>query len=284
MNSHHFRIETGASNPIMRRVNTNLSRRPVLAAGGLAFALALVCAVALGPFARRAQSAENPFAGDRIAVPDGELIVHPLNHATLALGWKEKVVYIDPVGGARRFAGLPKPDLVLITHLHFDHFDKATLKDVVADKTVLVAPPTVAEQMPAELRPQTTVLTNGQTKTVAGLAVEAVPAYNLTSGRTNFHPKGRDNGYVLTIGGARVYLSSDTEDVPEMRALKNIAVAFLCMNLPYTMEPDRAAQAVREFQPRLVYPYHCRGTNLEQFKSLVGNDAKIEVRLRNWYE
>jgi len=170
--------------------------------------------------------------------------------------WNGKTVYVDPVGGAKPFAGLPKPDLVLVTHPHFDHFDPKTLEAVVpaGGQTVLVVPKTVAEKIPETLRARVTVkvLTNGERAEVLGIAVEAVPAYNTSPGKEKFHPKGRDNGYVLTIGGKRVYIAGDTEDTPETRALKGIDVAFLPMNLPYTMSVEKAAEAIREFRPRIV--------------------------------
>jgi L-ascorbate metabolism protein UlaG (beta-lactamase superfamily) len=219
---------------------------------------------------------------DVVPTQDGDLKIYPINHATLALQWKGKTIYVDPVGGAKAFEGLPAPDLILVCHTHGDHFDKATLT-AVAGKAVLATPASVAEQMPADLRPRTTVLTNGQRAEIAGIAVEAIPAYNLTQQRLNYHPKGRDNGYVLTLGGKRVYISGDTEDIPEMLALKDIDVAFLCMNLPYTMDVAQAARAVRAFKPRIVYPYHSRGSNVEEFKKLVGTDVGVEVRLRDWY-
>ena len=138
--------------------------------------------------------------------------------------------------------------------------------------------------MPENLRKQTTALANGETKSLHEIKIEAVPMYNLTPERLKFHNKGRGNGYVLTLGGKRVYISGDTEDIPEMRALKNIDIAFVCMNLPYTMDVNQAAGAVREFRPRIVYPYHYRGSDVEKFKSLVGNDRGVEVRLRDWYK
>ena len=222
--------------------------------------------------------------GDRVATSQSDLVIHPVNHATLALGWENVTLYVDPVGGAARFANLPRPDLVLLTDIHSDHLSLDTLKALVTDKTKIVAPSAVAEQLPAELRPRATVLTNGQTASLLGVKIEAVAAYNLTPERQRFHAQGRGNGYVLTLGGKRVYLSGDTEDVPEMRALKDIAVAFMCMNLPYTMDVEQAARAVREFRPKIVYPYHCRGSDLEKFKQLVGADRGIEVRLRDWYQ
>lgn len=227
---------------------------------------------------------ELALTGDHVATNDGNLVIHPINHATLALGWKNLTIYADPVGGAKRFAELPRPDLILITHDHGDHLSADALKAVASEKTVLVAPPAVAEQLSADLRQRTTILKNGQSKSLLGIAIEAMPMYNTTPERAKFHAKGRGNGYVLTFADKRVYLSGDTEDIPEMRALKNIDVAFLCMNLPYTMTIEQAASAVREFRPKIVYPYHYRGSDLEQFKKLVGDDLGIEVRLRDWYQ
>jgi L-ascorbate metabolism protein UlaG (beta-lactamase superfamily) len=242
--------------------------------------LVLVAVLLLG---LRVSAAEAELTGDRLATSSGDLVIHPINHATLALGWNKITIYVDPVGGAARFANLPKPDVILLTDIHGDHLSIETLKAVAGDKTMLVAPPAVTNQLPAELRKQITVLTNGQKATVAGFPCEAVAAYNLTAERSKFHVKGRGNGYVVTLGNKRVYLSGDTEDIPEMRALRDIAVAFICMNLPYTMTEEQAAAVVREFRPKIVYPYHCRGRDLEKFKKLVGDDAGVEVRLRDWY-
>lgn len=229
-------------------------------------------------------AAESPLSGDRIKATDGDLIVHPINHATLALGWKGKTIYVDPVGGAKKFESLPRPDLVLITDIHGDHMDGATLSTVVTENTKIVAPKAVAEKLPAAIGSKVIVLANGGSKMVDDVVIEAVPMYNLTKERLRFHEKGRGNGYVLGLGGKRIYLSGDTEDIPEMRALKNIDVAFVCMNLPYTMTEEQAASAVREFKPKIVYPYHYRGSNLEKFKKLVGTDSGIEVRSHDWYK
>jgi L-ascorbate metabolism protein UlaG (beta-lactamase superfamily) len=227
--------------------------------------------------------AKDELTGDTVATTGGDLVIHPINHATFAMAYGDKVIYVDPVGGAKRFDGLPKPDLILLTHTHGDHLSAETLQAVAGEKTVLVAPPSVAGQLPEKLRAQTIVMTNGETKTVTGLDLEAVPAYNATPARAQLHPKGAGNGYVVTFGDRRIYISGDTEDIPEMRALKNIDVAFICINQPYTMTEEQAASAVRAFKPKTVYPYHSRGSDLEKFKGLVGADSGVEIRLRNWY-
>jgi L-ascorbate metabolism protein UlaG (beta-lactamase superfamily) len=245
---------------------------------------ALILALASSLWFAPARAAENKITGDTIATQDGDLIIHPINHATFVLSWKGKIIYVDPVGGGPRFAALPRPDLILVTDIHGDHLNADTLTAVSNDKTALVAPSAVAEKLPENLRKQATVLANGQTKALSGITIEAIPMYNLTQERLNNHTKGRGNGYVLTIGGKRIYISGDTEDIPEMRALKNIDVAFVCMNLPYTMTVDQAASAVREFQPKIAYPYHHRGSDVEKFKKLVGDDRGVEVRLREWYK
>ena len=227
--------------------------------------------------------AADKLTGDIISATGGDVIIHPINHATFVMAWGDKVIYADPVGGAKRFDGLPQPDLILLTHAHGDHFSVETLQAVTSNKTVLVAPPSVAGQLPEKLRAQTVVMTNGETKTVAGISLEAVPAYNTTPAHLQFHPKGVGNGYVVILGGRRIYVSGDTEDVPEIRALKNIDVAFICINQPYTMTEAQAADAVRAFKPKIVYPYHSRGSDLEKFKNLVGADSGVEVRLLKWY-
>ncbi len=227
--------------------------------------------------------AQRTLTGDRIVTPDAELIVHPINHATFVLGWKGLIIYVDPVGSAARFKELPTPDLILLTDLHSDHLDLATLKALAGENRMVVAPSATVKRLPDALRIWSATLDNGETKTLLGLKIDAIPAYNLTEDRQKYHPKGRGNGYVLSMGQTRVYISGDTEDTPEMRALRNIHVAFLCMNLPYTMTVEQAASAVRAFRPKIVYPYHYRGSDLEKFKQLVGDDLGVDVRLRNWY-
>ena len=233
---------------------------------------------------------EPGLSGDRIPTDNGVLVIHPINHATFLMQWNGKTVYFDPVGGVKPFADLPKPDLVLVTHMHADHFDPKTLEAVIpaGGKTVVVAPRTVAEKVPERLRGMVRILANGERTEAAGVEIQVVPAYNNSPGKEKFHPKGRDNGYVLTVGGKRVYIAGDTEDTPEMRALRGIDIAFLPMNLPYTMSVEKAAEAIRQFCPKIVYPYHYRshdGTkaNMAELKRLVGDDVGVEIRARDWY-
>jgi L-ascorbate metabolism protein UlaG (beta-lactamase superfamily) len=228
-------------------------------------------------------TATNLVSGDHLTTTNGDVVIHPVNHATFVMQWNGRMIYADPVGGGARFQGLPRADLVLVTHSHGDHFHPDTITAVKGTNAVIVAPASVYQSMSSALKALTVVLTNHATVERMGLAIEAVPAYNLTS---SYHPKGVGNGYLLTLGGKRVYVSGDTEDIPELRALREIDVAFICMNLPYTMSVTRAASAVRECRPRVVYVYHYSGyqsADLARVKTLVGTDLGIEVRFRKWY-
>ncbi|HEX7618516.1 MAG TPA: MBL fold metallo-hydrolase, partial [Verrucomicrobiae bacterium] len=192
---------------------------PSASLGTKALALA-VLALILGACGVSSRAADT-LTGDILPAEGGDLIIHPVNHASFVMGWNDKIIYVDPVGGGKRFDGLPRPGLILLTHTHGDHLSVETLQSVIGEKTVLVAPPSVAGQLPEKLRGQTIVLTNGESKSAAGIGIEAVPMYNTTPERMQFHPKGSGNGYVVTLGGRRVYVSGDTEDLPEMLALKN---------------------------------------------------------------
>jgi L-ascorbate metabolism protein UlaG (beta-lactamase superfamily) len=222
---------------------------------------------------------------DKIAVTGGELTIQPITHATLVLNYHNKLVYIDPTGGSAAFPGLAAPDIILITDIHGDHLDTVTIMAINTKKATLVVPQAVADKLPGSIDKQKiVVLKNGETTKLEGLEVMAIPMYNLPEDPAAFHTKGRGNGYVLTIGGKRIYISGDTEDIPEMRALKNIDVAFVCMNLPYTMDPTQAAGGVLAFKPAIVYPYHYGGQDVNTFKKLVNDaDKNIDVRLREWY-
>lgn len=216
------------------------------------------------------------------------LQVHPIFHASLVLQYGTTTIYVDPYDGAERFKGYPAPDLVLITDIHPDHLDPATLNALPLEKARIVAPPAVKELLPEALRTDCVAMPNGHTLDVRGVHIEAIPMYNLPPSPDAKHPQGRGNGYVLTLGGQRIYISGDTQGIPEMRALRDIDIAFVCMNLPYTMDVDEAADAVLTFKPKVVYPYHFRGaegfSDVQHFKDLVNTaDPTIDVRLVDWY-
>jgi L-ascorbate metabolism protein UlaG (beta-lactamase superfamily) len=219
------------------------------------------------------------FAADTLSTSAGAVAITPVKHGTVLLEIAGKSWYVDPWSQAD-LSNLPKADVILITDVHGDHMDPAAIAVVRKPSTVIVAPKAVAGTVT-----EAKTLSNGESMTVEGVKVEAIPMYNLKRGPEEgklFHDKGRGNGYVLNIGGKRIYFSGDTEAVAEMRALKNIDLAFVCMNLPYTMPPDEAAAGVKEFQPKVVYPYHYRGSDLSVFESALKGEP-IEVRLREWY-
>ncbi|HLH07876.1 MAG TPA: MBL fold metallo-hydrolase [Terriglobales bacterium] len=209
----------------------------------------------------------------------GPVKITPLYHASTLIEAGGKFIYLDPAKPAN-FEGQPKADLVLITDIHGDHMDPASLTAVSKPGTEIFAAPAVVKTV-TSAQP----IANGETKNWQGWTIKAIPAYNLTRGPAPgkfYHDKGRGNGYVLTYGGVRFYFSGDTEAIPEMRALKNIDVAFVCMNLPYTMTPEEAADAVLAFHPKVVIPYHYRGSDLSVFQNKLKGSG-IEVRLLDWY-
>ncbi len=215
---------------------------------------------------------------DDFATSAGTVAITPLIHASVLVRNGDKVLYVDPVG---TYEDLPPADLILITHTHGDHLDPKLIAKLSRETTLVVAPAAAKQALP-----NARILSNGESMKFGDWTIDAIPAYNIkrkNSSGVLYHPKGWGNGYVVTIGGKRFYFSGDTEGIPEMRALRNIEVAFIPMNLPYTMTPEEAADAVRAFAPRVVYPYHYRGTDLTVFqKALAG--TQTEVRLRDWYK
>ncbi len=210
----------------------------------------------------------------------GPVKITPIMHATMMIEAGGQVIHVDPAQG--KLGQLPKADLVLLTDIHGDHMDESMLRQVKKDSTMILAPEAVAKELSSE---KVTVIRNGETKTVGKFTIQAIPMYNLKRGPSAgqlFHDKGRGNGYVITYGGMRFYIAGDTEGIPEMRALKNIDVAFIPMNLPYTMPPEEAADAVKAFKPKIVYPYHYMGSDLKVFEAALKGTG-IEVRLRDWY-
>ncbi|WP_420593241.1 MBL fold metallo-hydrolase [Robiginitalea biformata] len=215
-------------------------------------------------------------------------VVHPVSHATAVLEWDGTTIYIDPVGDAARFTGYDAPDIVLVTDIHGDHFSSGTLEALPLEDARLIVPQAVAEQMQDALAAQAEILPNGSELEASGIRITAIPMYNLREEALDFHTKGRGNGYILEKNGTRVYFSGDTEDIPEMRSLKGIDMAFVCMNLPYTMPVESAANAVLAFAPERVYPYHYRGnpdvSDTGKFRELVeAGNPEIEVVQLDWY-
>jgi len=215
----------------------------------------------------------------------------PIQHATFVMQWGDEVVYVDPIGGLESFERLPEPSLVLITDIHGDHFNVKTLSKLEPTYDI-VAPQAVYEKMTENLQSRTKIIKNGESFDFHGFGIKAIPMYNLTDGRLKFHVKGRGNGYVISKDNYKVYISGDTEDIPEMRNLENIDLAFMCMNLPYTMTPDAAAEATLEFKPKKIIPYHYRGMkdgephyfDVKKFKTIVNTqNDEIEVQLLEWY-
>jgi L-ascorbate metabolism protein UlaG (beta-lactamase superfamily) len=232
------------------------------------------------------------FEEDRIQTSAGELKMTFVGHGTLIFTFPRsrpasrdgggteggKVFHVDPYSRLADYETLPKADVILITHSHGDHFDQKAIAAARKEGTTVVLTEKAAEEMPGA-----TVMKNGETRTVAGVRIEAVPAYNVAHKRPTgepFHLRGEGNGYVLTFGATRVYVAGDTEDIPEMKELKGIAVAFLPMNLPYTMSPEMAAHAAKAFRPKMLYPYHYGETDPAELSRLLAGEKDIEVRIR----
>ncbi|MDE2495054.1 MAG: MBL fold metallo-hydrolase [Alphaproteobacteria bacterium] len=232
---------------------------------------------------------------DTIVTAKGALEVHAVHHASFMLSWNGLHVLVDPapvVEGSKaadptaEYRALPKPDVILITHIHFDHFNIPILEAVAGPDTEIVSPQNVYDAMPDDLKAKTRVMKNGDKSVIDTIPVTAMPMYNTTPDRVKFHPKGLGDGYILTFGGRRVYIAGDTEETPELAHLSHIDVAFVPMNLPYTETVEAAAKWVRDFRPKVVYPYHYHNadgtlSDVNAFKKEVGGAS--DVRLLQWY-
>ena len=225
---------------------------------------------------------------DTFKTKKGDLIIQPVLHGTLVMKFNEKIIYVDPYGGANAFKGIAKPDLILITDIHGDHLNEDTLDALEINNTPIIVPQAVADKMSEKYQNQLHILANDDHKKLFGIDIKALPMYNLPVSDDAKHVKGRGNGYLLEMGKKKVYISGDTAGIEEMRNLQHIDIAFVCMNLPYTMDVQEASSAVLDFKPGIVYPYHYSGnpdmSDTEVFKTLVNEgNPEIEVRLRNWY-
>jgi L-ascorbate metabolism protein UlaG (beta-lactamase superfamily) len=225
-----------------------------------------------------AVAAEQQFESDTFKTLEGNLGITFVGHGTIMIFFGSKVIHVDPVSQMADYAKLPKADLILITHEHSDHFDLKAIGLVKTAKTKIVVTETVARQIS-----DATIMKNGDIRTIGGLRIEAVPAYNLVNMRSPgnpFHRKGIGNGYIIDFGDKRLYIAGDTENIPEMKKLKDIDIAFLPMNLPYTMTPEMVADAAKAFRPKILYPYHYGNTDTAKLTLLLKDNTGIEVRIR----
>ena len=222
--------------------------------------------------------AQKSFEVDTIKTSAGDLEITFIGHGTLMFKFGGRIIHIDPVSREADYSQMPKADLALVTHEHGDHLDPEALNLIRTPNTKIIATELCKDKIQDAI-----VMKNGDVKTVDGLKIETVPAYNIVHKRKNgdpYHPKGNGNGYVITFGDKRVYVAGDTENTPEMKALKNIDIAFLPMNLPYTMTPEMVADAAKSFKPKVLYPYHFGGTDPNQLVELLKDQKDIEVRIR----
>ena len=223
--------------------------------------------------------AQKNYQTDTIPASSGNLMITFLGHGSLMFTFDSTVVHVDPYSKVANYSALPDADLVLITHHHQDHLDTAALNQVLKQGTVILGSQTVAGSVKDAI-----VMKNGDSKTIKGVGINAVPAYNIVHKRDNgqpFHPKGEGNGYIIIIKGKKIYIAGDTENIPEMKQFKEIDIAFLPVNLPYTMTPEMAADAARAIRPKILYPYHYGDTEISRLTELLKNDKDIEVRVRD---
>lgn len=239
---------------------------------------AVLLPIILFTFIAVTSQAQTSFESDVLPTSAGDLTITFIGHGSLMFGFGGKTFQVDPYGKLADYAALPKADAILITHEHSDHLDPVAIRTLRTADTVVLVAPCCAGKIEGGL-----VMTNGAVRAVLGIKVEAVPAYNIVNKRDNgqpFHPRGAGNGYVLTFGDKRVYVAGDTENTPEVKALAGIDVAFLPMNLPYTMTPEMVSDAVRAFRPKILYPYHYGDTNPDRLKELMKDAPGVEVRVR----
>jgi L-ascorbate metabolism protein UlaG (beta-lactamase superfamily) len=219
------------------------------------------------------------FEEDTFKTSQGELKITFIGHGTLMMNFGGKVIHIDPVGSMTDYKKLPQADLILVTHEHGDHLDPGAIGILRKSGTDVVGTNKCAEKLQNII-----IMKNGESRVFQGFKVEAIPAYNIVHMRgpgAPFHPKGQGNGYVLTFGDKRIYVGGDTENIPEMKHLKNIDIAFLPMNLPYTMTPEMVADAAKVLKPKILYPYHFGDTDTSKLVDLLKNEKGLEVRIRN---
>ncbi len=233
--------------------------------------ISILMATLISPFSTQLSKFEN----DAIETSAGKLSIYFIGHASLVFEFNGRTIYTDPWSNLADYSTLPKADLILITHQHQDHLDPKAINLIAKDGTQYIETKDVHDELK-----KGTIMKNGEKKTVDGIEIEAVPAYNTTEGRDKYHPKGRDNGYIITFGNKRVYVAGDTEDIPEMSTFKNIDIAFLPMNQPYTMTPEQVVKAAKMINPKILYPYHYGDTDVSKIKKQLADDKTIDLRIR----
>lgn len=244
----------------------------------LAVPLAIVCALSVSP--GFAQSWPEGKSSDRFNTGKGYLEIAFLGHGSIVIVYNSSYIYVDPVSQYANFSKYPKADLILVTHEHSDHLDAKAIATLSKNGTRIILPEASRQKLG-----KGDALEHNQTAEAAGVHVTAVPAYNMTPGRTAYHPKERkDNGYLMTAGSGsdalHIYIAGDTEPIPEMVALGPVDIAFLPMNQPYTMTPEQAAAAARTIHPKILYPYHFGSTDTTALQKLLAANPEIEVRIR----
>ena len=238
----------------------------------------VLSAVLLAAPLSQQQGPQGPFEEDTIPTSVGDLTITLVGHGTLMFRHGGKVIHVDPVAREADYSRMPRADLILITHEHGDHLDPAVVQTLRKQGTTVIVSRSCEGRIQGSV-----VMLNGEARDVAGFRVEAVPAYNVVHVRPGgqpFHPRGNGNGYIITFGDVRVYVAGDSENTPEMKALRDVGVAFLPMNLPYTMTPEMVADAARSIRPRILYPYHFGQTDTQALVRLLAGEAGIAVRVR----
>lgn len=209
-----------------------------------------------------------------------EIVITPIKHGSMRIAYNGLEIQVDPVIAlppTTDYSEFPKADIIFVTHEHFDHCDKKAIEQLNKNTTLLIT-----NENSANILGKGTIMKNGDKKKLTkDIQVEAVAAYNYSEGKTQFHPKGRDNGFILTIDGFRIYIAGDTEDIPEMTKIKKINVAFLPTNQPYTMTPEQTANAAKMIKPQVLFPYHYGETQIGHVSELLKNTG-IDVRIRNY--
>ncbi len=218
---------------------------------------------------------QNQHEKDIIKTKSGNIQITFLGHASLIIEYGNKTIYIDPVSQYADYKTMPKADIIIITHHHQDHFDPKAISDIEQSQTQIITNQTVFESLKKGI-----IMKNNSKKTIDGFTIEAIAAYNTTPSKLAYHPKGRDNGFIINIGGKRIYIAGDTENIPEMSLLKHIDIAFLPMNQPYTMSPEQVAEAAHRIQPSILYPYHYGETPIAELQKRLINEKHIDLRVR----